>query len=61
MTPSPVVDLEARLASFRERVGRLREELAMSFIGQADAAEIWGDFRDEVTRWRRVARVPLAG
>jgi 2'-5' RNA ligase len=25
-----------------------------------DAAEIWADFRDDVTRWRRVARVPLA-
>ena len=28
---------------------------------RVDAAEIWADFRDEVTRWRRVARVPLAG
>jgi hypothetical protein len=28
---------------------------------RVDAAEIWGDFRDEVTRWRRVARVVLTG
>jgi 2'-5' RNA ligase len=28
---------------------------------RVDAAEIWGDFRDEVTRWRRVARVVFAG
>ena len=28
---------------------------------RVDAAEIWADFRDDVTRWRRVARVPLAG
>ena len=26
-----------------------------------DAAEVWADFRDDVTRWRRVARVDLAG
>lgn len=35
--------------------------LALPVTIRADAAEIWGDFRDEVTRWRRVARVPLAG
>jgi len=28
---------------------------------RVDAAEVWADFRDEVTRWRRVARVPLGG
>ena len=28
---------------------------------RVDAAEIWADFRDDVARWRRVARVPLAG
>jgi 2'-5' RNA ligase len=26
-----------------------------------DAAEIWADFREDVTCWRRVARVPLEG
>ena len=36
-------------------------ELALPVTIRVDAAEIWGDFRDEVTRWRRVARVPLAG
>jgi 2'-5' RNA ligase len=34
--------------------------LALPVTIRVDAAEIWGDFRDEVTRWRRVARVPLA-
>ena len=28
---------------------------------RVDAAEVWADFRDEVTRWRRVARVVLPG
>jgi 2'-5' RNA ligase len=35
--------------------------LALPVTISVDAAEIWADFRDEVTRWRRVARVPLAG
>ena len=35
--------------------------LALPVTIRVDAAEIWADFRDEVTRWRRVARVPLAG
>jgi hypothetical protein len=35
--------------------------LALPVTIRVDAAEIWGDFRDEVTRWHRVARVPLAG
>ena len=35
--------------------------LALPVIIRVDAAEVWGDFRDEVTRWRRVARVPLTG
>jgi 2'-5' RNA ligase len=35
--------------------------LALPVTIRVDAAEIWGDFRDEVTRWRRVVRVPLAG
>jgi hypothetical protein len=26
-----------------------------------DAAEVWGDFREDVGRWRRLARVPLGG
>jgi 2'-5' RNA ligase len=35
--------------------------LALPVTIRVDAAEIWGDFRDEVTRWRRVARVVFAG
>ena len=35
--------------------------LALPVTIRVDAAEIWGDFRDEVTHWHRVARVPLAG
>ena len=35
--------------------------LAPPVMNRVDAAEIWADFRDQVTRWRRVARVPLAG
>jgi hypothetical protein len=29
--------------------------------GARDAAEVWGDFTDDVTRWRRLARLPLQG
>ena len=28
---------------------------------RVDAAEVWGDFTDDVTRWRRMVRVPLEG
>jgi 2'-5' RNA ligase len=35
--------------------------LALPVTIRIDAAEIWADYRDEVTRWRRVARVPLEG
>jgi 2'-5' RNA ligase len=35
--------------------------LALPVTIRVDAAEIWGDFRDEVTRWRRVARVVFTG
>ena len=34
--------------------------LALPVTIRVDAAEIWADFRDDVTRWRRVAQVPLA-
>ena len=36
-------------------------ELALPVTIRIDAAEIWADFREDVTRWRRVARVPLGG
>ena len=35
--------------------------LALPVTIRIDAAEIWADFRDDVARWRRVARMPLAG
>jgi 2'-5' RNA ligase len=35
--------------------------LALPVTIRIDAAEVWADFTDDVTRWRRVARVPLAG
>ena len=35
--------------------------LALPVTIRIDAAEIWADFTDDVTRWRRVARVPLEG
>ena len=35
--------------------------LALPVTIRIDAAEVWADFRDDVTRWRRVARVDLAG
>ena len=47
---------EERKPAIAKRLG-----LALPVTIRVDAAEIWGDFRDEVTRWRRVARVPLAG
>ena len=47
---------EERKPAIAEGVG-----LALPVTIRVDGAEIWGDFRDEVTRWRRVARVPLAG
>ena len=35
--------------------------LALPVTIRVDAAEVWANFRDEVTRWRRVARVVLSG
>ena len=35
--------------------------LALPVTIRVDAAEVWGDFRDDVTSWRRVARVVLTG
>ena len=36
-------------------------ELALPMTIRVDAAEVWGDFREDAGRWRRLARVPLAG
>jgi len=35
--------------------------LALPLTIRIDAAEIWADFREDVTRWHRVARVVLPG
>ncbi|HSR26368.1 MAG TPA: 2'-5' RNA ligase family protein, partial [Candidatus Eisenbacteria bacterium] len=34
-------------------------ELALPMTIRVDAAEVWGDFREDAGRWRRLARVPL--
>ena len=47
---------EERKAAIADGLG-----LAPPVTIRVDAAEVWADFRDEVTRWRRVARVVLAG
>ncbi|HET9969477.1 MAG TPA: 2'-5' RNA ligase family protein, partial [Streptosporangiaceae bacterium] len=36
-------------------------DLALPMTIRVDAAEVWGDFREDAGRWRRLARVPLAG
>jgi hypothetical protein len=36
-------------------------ELVLPITIRVDAAEVWGDFREDAGRWRRLARVPLAG
>ena len=35
--------------------------LVLPMTIRVDAAEVWGDFREDAGRWRRLARVPLAG
>jgi 2'-5' RNA ligase len=35
--------------------------VALPMTIRVDAAEVWGDFRAPVPRWRRLARVALAG
>jgi hypothetical protein len=47
---------EERKAAIADGLG-----LALPVTIRVDAAEVWADFRDEVTRWRRVARVVLTG
>ncbi|HEU5390635.1 MAG TPA: 2'-5' RNA ligase family protein [Streptosporangiaceae bacterium] len=36
-------------------------DLALPMTIRVDAAEVWGDFREDAGRWRRLARVPLTG
>ncbi len=52
--------LYSRLAEERKPAIAGGLGLALPVTIRIDAAEIWADFRDDVTRWRRVARVPLA-
>jgi MoxR-like ATPase len=40
MSTRQVVELEARLAAFHEQVGRLREELGRTFLGQHEVVEL---------------------
>jgi len=47
---------EERKAAIADGLG-----LAPPVTIRVDAAEVWADFRDDVTRWRRVARVVLTG
>jgi 2'-5' RNA ligase len=35
--------------------------VALPVTIRVDAAEVWGDFRADAGRWRRLARVPLGG
>ncbi len=35
--------------------------LVLPMTIRVDAAEVWGDFREDASRWHRLARVPLAG
>jgi 2'-5' RNA ligase superfamily len=36
-------------------------DLALPMTIRVDAAEVWGDSREDAGRWRRLARVPLTG
>ena len=36
-------------------------ELVLPMTIRVGAAEVWGDFREDPGRWRRLARVPLTG
>jgi hypothetical protein len=36
-------------------------DLTLPMTIRVDAAEVWGDFREDAGRWRRLARVPLTG
>jgi len=47
---------EERKAAIADGLG-----LAPPVTIRIDAAEVWADFRDDVTRWRRVARAVLTG
>jgi 2'-5' RNA ligase superfamily len=50
---------EERKPGIAAGLGRFGVALPMTI--RVDAAEVWGDFREDAGRWRRLARVPLAG
>jgi 2'-5' RNA ligase len=50
---------EERKPAIAAGLGLLGMTLPMTI--RLDAAEVWGDFREDVGRWRRLARVPLGG
>jgi 2'-5' RNA ligase superfamily len=61
-TPDPHLSLlYADLDEERKPAIAAGLELALPMTIRVDAAEVWGDFREDAGRWRRLARVPLAG
>ena len=61
-TPDPHLSLlYADLDEERKPAIAASLELALPMTIRVDAAEVWGDFREDAGRWRRLARVPLGG
>lgn len=61
-TPDPHLSLlYADLDEERKPAIAAGLDLALPMTIRIDAAEVWGDFREDAGRWRRLARVPLTG
>jgi 2'-5' RNA ligase len=61
-TPDPHLSLlYADLGEERKPAIAAGLDLALPMTIRVDAAEVWGDFREDAGRWRRLARVPLTG
>lgn len=61
-TPDPHLSLlYADLDEDRKPAIAAGLDLALPMTIRVDAAEVWGDFREDAGRWRRLARVPLGG
>lgn len=61
-TPDPHLSLlYADLDEDRKPAIAAGLDLVLPMTIRVDAAEVWGDFRDDAGRWRRLARVPLGG
>ena len=61
-TPDPHLSLlYADLDEERKPAIAAGLDLALPMTIRVDAAEVWGDFREDAGRWRRLARVPLTG